>query len=509
MRSLCILILIALAPLPCRAEDPKPIPELKLWEANMLKFGEHYKDQKALGIVPEYGTYYYDGEWVYFQIYDYTKDPKWLPWSQSCEEVYRTHIFEEKGMLPGHRVHPHGLYEDFKRNKDEKSREALMLLAKHSHWAPGRPGNGGVKDFGACRENAYILMAMVLAEDLGEKMPKIEHAVECGLFCLDEFSTKKATWIMPFMAGLQAEALILYAEKKNAAARVLPVLSRFADWLWDECWVEKDQAFCYRREEPNNPATKPTEGTCDLNLLIAHMYAWLYKQTGEPRFRDRGDKVFAGGVKNTWLDRPGGKIFSQNYRSSFNYVRWRREGPSGGAKAAAAPKSSGAEFTGGKKKAETPAAASPGAESSASTPPATAPENTSEAKPQEAKPAPVAAIDPAPIRASLEEHLRKNGKPKKNEKVLIQSLKQEVPLASINEKGVNIVVQGNEMPLRWKDLKDEDLIRIASAHCDDAEGLYLGGVLAAALKMPTVRDKFMERLGDIDPKKANELAKTR
>ena len=209
------LLLAALLSYGVRAEDPVPIPELKLWEKNMLEFGEKYKDQRSFGIMPEQYVYYYDGEWVFFQIADYTKDPKWAQYAQNCEETYRGHIFAEKGMLPGHRVHPHGLYEDFKRNKDEKSKEALLLLAKFSHWAENRPGGGGVASFDACRENAYILMTMLLAEDLGEKMPRIPHAVKCGLESLNQFSVSKtAKHIQPFMTGLQAEALIQYAEMR-------------------------------------------------------------------------------------------------------------------------------------------------------------------------------------------------------------------------------------------------------------------------------------------------------
>ena len=62
----------------------------------------------------------------------------------------------------------------------------------------------------------------------------------------------------------------------------------------------------------------------DLNLLIAPMYAWLYRQTGETKYRDQGDALFAGGVKKAYLD--GGKQFDQNYWWSFDYVRW-RSGP--------------------------------------------------------------------------------------------------------------------------------------------------------------------------------------
>jgi hypothetical protein len=63
------------------------------------------------------------------------------------------------------------------------------------------------------------------------------------------------------------------------------------------------------------------EPSPSLNLMIAPIYAWLYHQTGEARFLERGDQVFSGGVRRAWLG--GGKQFNQSYRWSFDYVHYR------------------------------------------------------------------------------------------------------------------------------------------------------------------------------------------
>jgi hypothetical protein len=125
------------------------------------------------------------------------------------------------------------------------------------------------------------------------------------------------------MVGLLGEALIQYAEKTQDP-RIRPALVQTADGLWDNAWIESAGAFYYERENPHDPATKPRRGAVDLNLLIAPIYGWLYRETLLPRFRERGDRIFGAGVRGAWLD--GGKQFSQNYRWSFDYVRWRREG---------------------------------------------------------------------------------------------------------------------------------------------------------------------------------------
>jgi hypothetical protein len=61
------------------------------------------------------------------------------------------------------------------------------------------------------------------------------------------------------------------------------------------------------------------------------MYAWLYQQTGSTKYRDMADTLFEGGVKGAWI-MPGcdictdwgpAKQYNQNYRWSFDYVKWR------------------------------------------------------------------------------------------------------------------------------------------------------------------------------------------
>jgi hypothetical protein len=66
-----------------------------------------------------------------------------------------------------------------------------------------------------------------------------------------------------------------------------------------------------------------SDHNADLNLLIAPMYAWLYKQTGNALYRERGDSIFKFGARQAWLG--SGKQFNQNYRSTFNYVLGRSQ----------------------------------------------------------------------------------------------------------------------------------------------------------------------------------------
>jgi hypothetical protein len=122
------------------------------------------------------------------------------------------------------------------------------------------------------------------------------------------------------MVGLTMEALIGYYEQ-TGDARIPSQIQLAADGLWSAAWVPASNSFYYESTGDH------TAGAPDLNLLIAPAYAWLWQKTGEARYLQRGDQVFAGGVSyaNFW----SGKQFSQNYRWSFDYVKWRsaKRGP--------------------------------------------------------------------------------------------------------------------------------------------------------------------------------------
>ena len=66
------------------------------------------------------------------------------------------------------------------------------------------------------------------------------------------------------------------------------------------------------------------KGSPDLSLLVAPMYAFLWWQTGQQRFLDRGDAIWSGGVTSAYLDY--GKQFDESYWWSFDYVKWRNPG---------------------------------------------------------------------------------------------------------------------------------------------------------------------------------------
>lgn len=299
-------------------DEPVPLPGLKTWEENMIKYGLKHSQAEEINILTakqgEAHVWYYDGQRVFYQIADYTGDFRWHAVAAEKMISYRNYVFEIDRRVPGWRVFPHGFYMDFKRTGDEKSKEAALLLTEKSAYA----SEGGGPGEALSRETAYCINAYLVAEALGEpRHPKLEVAVDYALGHIDQWFVQNSSknWA-PFMFGLTCEALISYYEQVEKDPHILSAIQMGLDACWKRAWIEEKQAFFYRADNPAGAAAT-------LNLLVAPAFAWVYLQTGDTTWRDRGDKVFAGGVRDSYLE--GGKQFSQNYRWSFDYVKWRTE----------------------------------------------------------------------------------------------------------------------------------------------------------------------------------------
>jgi hypothetical protein len=188
------------------------------------------------------------------------------------------------------------------------------------------------------REVAFSMIAYLNAEALGEpRRARLAFLADQALGHIEQWFVMKNSraptpfalvpkaagqyYLQPFMVGLTMQALIQYWEV-TYDARVLPAVRTALDALWERAWVPEGQAFWYQNWVPQASMSFPAQpGAPDLNLLIAPAFAWLYAQTGDAKYRDRGDQVFVGGVKGAYL--AGAKQYNQNYMWSFDYVRWR------------------------------------------------------------------------------------------------------------------------------------------------------------------------------------------
>ena len=264
---------------------------------------------------------YYDGQYVFLRIYKYTNDARYLAYASKAGAVYRDqYVIPSRGFVQGFRSFTDGLRLDWELNRNPASRTAVLSIA--SGGAFTRPASALSQTLSAdySREVAYGIENYLDAQALGaRRQPRLPSFVRQAFGHLDQWfgeRGRRAT-LKPFMVGLTARALIKYHDRTRDA-RVLPALRRAADVMWREMWVQQSMAFKYADRNSGDENTNPAP---DLNLLIAPMYEWIYRQTGVASYRAQGDAIFLGGVRQAYLG--GGKQFNQNYRWSFEYVNWR------------------------------------------------------------------------------------------------------------------------------------------------------------------------------------------
>lgn len=308
---------------------PRPlpaIPNLTEWEEHMTRFGlSHCEtiESPTAAFETKLDAIYYDAQLVFQQIKDYTKSTRWDSCANSAEKVYRDqYIIPNNGSVPGNWLFPIGLARDYLSSGDATSKQGLDILAT-TMWAADATPLAWTTDTATSREVAYAIMAYLMQEDIGEpRRVRLAPFVDQALGHLDQWFVKRtAPYIRPFMVGLTAHSLIEYYERTKDP-RIVPALTDTADKMWNELWLQSDQSFKYTDRNTDSGGMEPSP---DLSLLIAPMYGWLFHQTGEMRFLERGDLIFAGGVQKATIMAP--KQFNQSYRWSFSYVKWRSEQP--------------------------------------------------------------------------------------------------------------------------------------------------------------------------------------
>ena len=321
----------------------KPIPSLEEWEINMKSYGaflcetlkEAHRRARSGSDAILYRGNYYDAQRVYYQIADYTNQPNmWNSCALVARQYYRDQFLPRKKLAPqGHDIFPHGLLIDYLRTGDVVSKQYAVELSYKAAFASSTTPPALAIDPQNSRPVAYNIMSFLVSEELGEpRRERLSELVNNSLSHIDQwFVSRTAVYVRPFMVGLTAEALIQYYEKTKDP-RVPPAIETTLAALWRRTWRPSHGAFMYTdRDTATIDNTGGTDPAPVLNLLIAPAYAWLYKHKRDPKFRDQADQIFAGSVSRakSFLSKTDGKFFNQNYRWSFDYVRWRVEGDLG------------------------------------------------------------------------------------------------------------------------------------------------------------------------------------
>jgi len=198
------------------------------------------------------------------------------------------------------------------RTGDAQSRQAVEQMDAASAWV----GQGGSPSVKLVRETAYAVEVMTKNEQLtGQRDWHLARAVDYLLGDLDSFSGSDPDgYQQSFFNGLAMEALIQYYEL-TGDPRIPPAVKKLLDWISNNLWDSSSTKMRY------NPLDVPANYENVDSNLIAPAFAWYWSLTGDPAYLTRGDEMFVHALDEDISY--SGKIFVQNYRSSFDYVGWR------------------------------------------------------------------------------------------------------------------------------------------------------------------------------------------
>lgn len=297
---------------------------IEQWESNMLVYGKKILEilkANAMDFDHMLDTTYYDGEFVFRQIAEYTKDTTWLDGAMYARSIYRDkYLLPNNGNLPGRYNLTHGLTLSALAG-DTVSKNAVKLIATQGAFARDSTPTADTIPPEVSRDVAFVIHNYLNTERLGEtERTRFLMLVGHARGHIQKWVGGTAAYIRPFMVALTSHALIDYHESRKNPSAIVADLQNIALKMWNELWVSTAKSFKYTDRIVDDP--HDMDPAPDLNLLICPLYAWLYKQTGDEGYKEKADLIFAGGVEKAALH--DGKHFNQNYRWSFKYVEWMR-----------------------------------------------------------------------------------------------------------------------------------------------------------------------------------------
>ena len=293
-----------------------------------------------------YGSWFYDGVMVYYNIEDLLKNGKnWAQCRNNVKQVYRDNYALVK-PIQTFMMFSEGYYTDYLKTSDPADLELINKFNNETY----SPYHGVYVDVSYLqREVAYVLRNQVHGAALKQNVTAIgqspefmrEYAKDHVLGMIDQIClSRNAQYWENFMAGLQADALIQYYTLIGKDPRIPPALGCLADYLYQNQWQAINAgSFPYDKFQwhvNENYANGATSCMNTLNNLISPLYAWLFMVTGDSTYQAEGDAIFSHGVvfdcgplpsgPAAYLTFPfgsDGKNFSQQYYLGPRYVEWR------------------------------------------------------------------------------------------------------------------------------------------------------------------------------------------
>jgi hypothetical protein len=358
------------------------VPEISALEAAIFEsgptWGEFMDPNGGNTLADQFYHQFYDTANSFEQISVYLGEAEpWQTYATWSRQVYREYLLSTGYVTQGWRRTTHGFYEDIMRGGDVTLQELEMLRDNPAYSRVSESQTQGGAEHRS-RPLALALQANIHAERAGSPR-MVENGEERLVSFIPWMGSHLYEWrtgdyrgtyrngeiarFAPFMFGLTSHALIEFIEWERENGRdpnaywrttypmdygqgttagaatvtwptIVDALADVAEWAVLESHVASDPNVKLWLPDSNGYAsfaydTKKTtaEPATGLNLMIAHAYAWLWKETGDRRYRDWGDQLFGAGALNSRsAARLDGKHFNQHFRMSFDFLKWRAEG---------------------------------------------------------------------------------------------------------------------------------------------------------------------------------------
>ena len=281
---------------------------------------------------------YYSTTLTWYLLFLRTGDEEKFSWARREAVHYRDDQIIQSGANAGrmnNRTEPRYLYLramelDYLLTGDPKTLQVAGLMADYLHdlhpltwyhykrtdtrfWTERRAGFAllGLLVYGRWTGQARYLQRAkdILDQILATQAEWPDGGFFHNLYAHDtaECDIQTAYGGSPFMTGLLFEGLLL-AHHWLGDPRILPAMRKAVDWLWTG-W--RQNGFLYLIGCGNRYTTSAP----DLNLLLAHGFAFVYWADGKKaQDLQRANLVFNEGVQNAFLR--ARKQYNQNYRSS-------------------------------------------------------------------------------------------------------------------------------------------------------------------------------------------------
>jgi hypothetical protein len=251
----------------------------------------------------------------------YTGNMSWFNTANIAETYYRNqYVLPKNGAVSGQLNFGQGLMFDYFMNGNSSSLKALNLLVRYATSGGTTTSLSTTADPSKSVELANAILTDMAAAAAGvPAINQISLLVDQALNDINQWFVTKTATIQPANVGMILNALTVW-QGASGDPRILPAIQTAADWLWANSWNPSTGMFQSVVTGTNSLQASQT----DANLMISPAFAWIYNQTGNDTYRDRGDQIFAAGVDGASF---GSSLtaFAMDFNWSFNYVAWRSQ----------------------------------------------------------------------------------------------------------------------------------------------------------------------------------------